>query len=270
MPYRFGFTLVALSTLAAVSASGQIQRTPDGKPDLSGIWQALNSANWDLQTHAAAAGPFSALGAEGAVAPGQGVVEGGEIPYLPAAAKQQKANFEKRWTDDPELRCFMPGVPRANYMPYPFQILQSKDTIMMTYEYAGAVRTIRMGNPGKAPADSWMGWSIGHRDGDTLVVDVTSFNDQTWFDRAGDFHSDALHVIERYTPRSADTMLYEATIEDPKTFSRPWKVSMPLYRHIEKDAHLMEFQCIPFSEDILYGHLRKQSANSNPDKGASR
>jgi hypothetical protein len=140
----------------------------------------------------------------------------------------------------------------------------------MTYEYAGAVRTVRMDNPGKAPADSWMGWSVGHWDGDTLVVDVTSFNDQTWFDRAGDFHSDALHVVERYTPRNADTMLYEATIEDPKTFSRPWKISMPLYRHVEKDAHLMEFQCIPFSEDILYGHLRRQAANSSADKGDSR
>ncbi len=268
MVNRFGSALLALISLTAPAFS-QIQRTADGKPDFSGIWQALNAANWDLQTHAAEAGPFSALGAIGAVAPGEGVVEGGTLPYLPAAAKQQKVNFEKRWTDDPELRCFMPGVPRANYMPYPFQIVQGsgpgKDTILVTYEYADAVRTIRMGNPGKSPADSWMGWSVGHWDGDTLVVDVTSFNDQTWFDRAGDFHSDALHVVERYTPRGPDIILYEATMEDPKVFARPWKIAMPLYRHVEANAHLMEFQCIPFAEDILYGHLRKQSANSKGD-----
>jgi hypothetical protein len=253
--------------LTAVPAFCQLPRTASGKPDFSGIWQALNSANWDVQTHVAAAGPDSALGAIGAIAPGEGVVEGGEIPYLPAAAKKQKENNERRWIDDPELRCFMPGVPRANYMPYPFQIVQGSETILMTYEYAGAVRTIRMGNPGKSPADSWMGWSVGHWDGDTLVVDVTSLIEDTWFDRAGNFHSDALHVVERYTPRNGDTLMYEATIEDPKVFSRPWKISMPLYRHIEKNAHLMEFQCIPFAEDILYGHLRKKPANG---KGESK
>jgi hypothetical protein len=262
---RFALSLVILT---AAPAFCQLPRTANGKPDFSGIWQALNSANWDLQTHVAAAGPDPALGAIGAIAPGEGVVEGGEIPYLPAAAKKQKENNEKRWIDDPELRCFMPGVPRANYLPYPFQIVQGSDTILMTYEYAGAVRTVRMGNPGKSPADSWMGWSVGRWDGDTLVVDVTSFNEDTWFDRAGNFHSDALHVVERYTPRNADTLMYEATIEDPKVFSRPWKISMPLHRHIEKNAHLMEFQCIPFAEDILYGHLRsKKPANG---KGESK
>jgi hypothetical protein len=156
----------------------------------------------------------------------------------------------------------MPGVPRANYLPYPFQIVQGKNTILMNYEYAGAVRTVRMGNPGKAPSDSWMGWSVAHWDGDTLVIDVTSLNDQTWLDRAGDFHSDALHVVERYTPRDADTLLYEATIEDPKVFSRPWKISMPLYRHLEKNAHLMEYQCIEYAEDLLYGHLRHGKGES--------
>jgi hypothetical protein len=256
---------VALLSLAFLL---QLPVSAQPHPDLSGVWQAMNSANWDIRTHEAAPGPFSALGAEGAIAPGEGVIEGGEIPYLPAAAKHQKENEAKRWTDDPELKCFMPGVPRANYMPYPFQIVQGSDTILMTYEYAGAVRTIRMGNPGKSPADSWMGWSIGHWEGNTLVVDVTGFNDQTWFDRAGNYHSDALHVVERYTPRGPDIITYDATIEDPKVFSRPWKMSMPLYRHLEKNAHLMEFECIPFAEDLLYGPVSKKSVNRS--QGVSR
>ena len=145
-------------------------------------------------------------------------------------------------------------------MPYPFQIVQSQNVIMITYEYAGAVRIINMGRPQEAPVDSWMGWSNGHWEGDSLVIDVTGFNDQSWFDRAGNFHSDALHVVERYTPRSADTMTYEATIEDPKVFSRPWKISMPLYRRVEKNAQLMEFKCVEFVEKLLYGNLRKQPA----------
>jgi hypothetical protein len=151
----------------------------------------------------------------------------------------------------------MPGVPRATYMPYPFQIVQSTQNIMFVYEYAGSVRVVNMGAPTKAPADSWMGWSNGHWDGESLVIDVTSQVEDSWLDRSGDYHSDALHVIERYTPRSADTMMYEATIEDPKTFSRPWKISMPLYRHVEKNAQLMEFKCVEFAEEVLYGHLRK-------------
>ena len=145
-------------------------------------------------------------------------------------------------------------------MPQPFQMVQSEKTILMAYQYAGAVRTIYMENPGPAPADSWMGWSVGRWEGETLVVDVTSLNDQTWFDRAGNFHSDALHVIERYTRTGPDHLLYEATIEDPKTFSRPWKISMSLYRRVEKDAQLMEFKCVEFSEELLYGYLRKPVA----------
>src|SRR5207249_2036569 len=145
-----------------------------------------------------------------------------------------KDNFAKRWTADPELKCYLPGVPRATYLPYPFQILKGSNTLMIAYEYAGAVRNVNMGKPTEAPVDSWMGWSNGHWEGDTLVVDVTGLNDQTWFDRAGDFHSNKLHVVERYTPRSAETLTYEATIQDPETFSRPWKISMPLYRNVEK------------------------------------
>jgi hypothetical protein len=143
-------------------------------------------------------------------------------------------------------------------MPYPFQIVQSGKVILISYEYAGAVRTINMDSKKEAPVDSWMGWSNGHWEGDTLVVDATGFNDSTWFDRSGNYHSDALHVVERYTPRSADTMLYEATIEDKNVFSRPWKISMPLYRHVEKNAQMLEFKCVEFAEELLYGNLRKK------------
>jgi hypothetical protein len=257
-------TIVALTTVTALAQNRQqaqpyrAPRLADGKPDLNGIWEALNTANWDLRPHAAAQGPVYALGAQFSIPPGIGVVEGGEIPYLPAAAQKQKENFANREKLDPEVKCYLPGVPRATYMPYPFQIVQSQKTIMLVYEYAGDVRTIYMDSASKAPADSWMGWSTGHWEGDTLVVNVTDMNDQTWFDRAGDFHSDALHVVERYTPRSPETMMYEATIEDPKTFSKPWKISMPLYKHVEPNAQLMEYKCPEFAEEVLYGNLRKK------------
>jgi hypothetical protein len=254
--------LAAALQLAAMPAASAAEpdkapRTADGKANFSGTWQTLNTANWDIQEHAARAGLVVALGAEGAVPAGLGVVEGGEIPYLPDAAAKKKANFENRLTADPEIKCYLPGVPRATYMPYPFQIVQTPKYILMAYEYAGATRTIHMDKTPPDPADSWMGYSVGHWEGDTLVVDVTGLNDQTWFDRAGNFHSDALHVVERYTPLSPDALMYEATIEDPKVFSRPWKMSMPLYRRLDKNAQLMEFRCVEFVEELLYGHLRK-------------
>jgi hypothetical protein len=255
--------LVAVVGLGLLQTASQAEsykapRTADGKADLNGVWQALNTANWDIQEHAARAGLVVALGAAGAVPAGLGVVEGDEIPYLPEAAAKKKANFEDRLTADPEIKCYLPGVPRATYMPYPFQIVQTPKHILMAYEYAGAARTIYMDKAPPNPADSWMGHSVGHWEGDTLVVDVTGLNDQTWFDRAGNFHSDALHVVERYTPLSADALAYEATIEDPKVFSRPWKMSMPLYRRLDKNAQLMEFRCVEFVEELMYGHLRKQ------------
>jgi hypothetical protein len=245
----------ALAGLAQSTAPA-LKRTADGKPDLNGVWQAMNTANWDLLAHGSAAGAVSSLGAIGAIPPGESVVEGGVIPYLPAAAAKKQENFAHRWTDDPEIKCFMPGVPRATYMPYPFQIVQGANTILFTYSFASAVRTVRMGLKEQSPVDSWMGWSVGRWEGNTLVVDVTGFNDQTWFDRAGDFHSDKLRVVEHYTPRGRDVIDYEATMEDPEVFSRPWKISMPLYRHLEKNAHLLEFQCIEYSEEVLFGHLR--------------
>jgi hypothetical protein len=233
-------------------------RTADGKANLSGIWQTLNTANWDIQEHAARAGLVVALGAEGAVPAGLGVVEGDAIPYLPEAAAQKKANFQSRLTADPEIKCYLPGVPRATYQPYPFQIVQAPKAIMMAYEFAGATRTIHLEKSPSNPVDSWMGHSIGRFEGETLVVDVTGLQEDTWFDRAGNHHSDALRVVERYTARSPDALNYEATITDPKVFSRPWKISMPLYRRLEKNAQVLEFKCVEFVEELMYGHLRKQ------------
>ena len=261
-----GLIFPALLLLAATTVFGQgasaykAPRTPDGKPNLNGIWQTLNTANWDLLGHAAQAGPIVALGAVGAVPAGLGVVEGGEIPYLPAAAAKQKENYKNRLALDPEVKCYLPGVPRATYMPYPFQIVQSAKRVLIAYEYAGAERLINMARATKAPDNFWMGWSTGHWEGETLVVDVADQNGETWFDRAGNHHSDALHVVERYTATGPDALLYEATMEDPKTFSRPWKISMPVYRRLEKNAQLMEFKCVEFVEELIYGPLRKKPA----------
>jgi hypothetical protein len=229
------------------------------KPDLNGIWQAITTADWDIEPHGPMKGRVTALGAEDAMPPGTGIVEGGRIPYLAAALAQKQKNFSARLTDDPELKCYLPGVPRINYMPYPFQIVQPANghEILIVYQYAGAVRTVNMGKPTSSPADTWMGWSNGHWVGNTLVVDVTSFNDQSWFDRVGDFHSDALHVVERYTPQGRDLIRYEATMDDPQTFSHSWKVSFMLYRVMDTNARLLEFKCPEFAEDLVYGHLRK-------------
>jgi hypothetical protein len=254
---------IILGTMIPASSQGQTYRAPrtaDGKPNLTGIWEAMNTANWDVQAHVARPGPVVALGAAFSVPPGLGVVEGNEIPYQPWAAAKKKENGENWLTRDPEIKCYMPGLPRATYMPFPFQIVQSKDTILMAYEFASASRIVRMNSTEKSPASAWMGWSVGRWEGETLIIDVTDLEEQTWFDRAGDFHSDALHVVERYTPTDANTLNYEVTIEDPKVFTRPWKMSMPLYRHQEKNAQLMEYKCVEFVEELMYGHLRKQPA----------
>ncbi len=233
-------------------------RTGDNRPSLNGIWQALNEANWNIEAHAADFGTVPALGAINAVPPGTGIVEGGPIPYKPETFAQRNENYKKRMELDPEAKCYLPGVPRAMYMPQPFQIIQSTDTIMMVFQYAGAVRTIYMTDAKEAPAPSWMGWSNGRWEGETLVIETTGLDDRTWFDRAGNFHSDELKVTERITARSADTLNYEATIDDPKTFTHIWKISFPLYRRFEKQAQIMEFKCAEFAEELLYGHLRKQ------------
>jgi hypothetical protein len=253
-------TVVLLGTFRPLTGQAQrsaLPRTADGKPDFTGIWQAMNSANWDLQAHEARRGPVIALGAAFSIPPGPGVVDGNEIPYLPPAAARKKENAENWLARDPEIKCFLPGVPRMMYMPYPLQIVQGRDTVLMASEFASASRTIRMNSKEKSPTDSWMGWSIGRWDADALVIDVTDQNDQTWFDRAGNFHSEALKVTERYTFVDRNTINYEATMEDPKVFSRPWKISMPLFRHVEKNAQVMEYKCVEFVEELMYGHLRK-------------
>ncbi|HKE25964.1 MAG TPA: hypothetical protein VKB88_26595 [Bryobacteraceae bacterium] len=266
--------LVGGALAAAIPLAGQAYRPPrveGGKPDLNGIWQTLNEANFDLEGHnarpamALRPGPFGpvpaapvlSLGAVGAVPPSLGVVEGGEIPYKPEALAQRKENRDNWLSRDPEIKCYLPGVPRATYLPQPFQVFQSASQIFIAYQFDGAVRTIFMKDPGEAPVDSWMGQSFGHWEGDTLVVDVTGFNDQTWFDRAGNYHSDQLHVVERYTRSSPDVISYEATITDPKVFTRPWKISMPLYKRQEKNAQLLDFKCVEFVEELMYGQYRK-------------
>jgi hypothetical protein len=237
----------------------QAPRTFDGKPDLNGIWQALGEAHWDLQAHPAQQGPVQ-FGAMFSVPPGIGVVEGNQIPYLPAAAEKKKQNYEKRLTDDPERKCYLPGMPRATYMPYPFQIVQTPSNILMAYEYAGARRVIPIGKPIKEPpVDTWMGTPFGRWEGETLVVDVTGFNGQTWLDRAGNFASETLHVVERFTRTGPDTLRYEAALEDPNVFSRPWTISMPLYRRLDRNMQLLEFKCPEFAEELLWGHLQKKT-----------
>jgi hypothetical protein len=227
--------LIATASVAAQGAATAIPRTADGKPDLNGIWQALNTAGVDIQDHVAQ---------EGAPA-GQGVVDGNEIPYQPWALAKKQQNFATRATADPESRCFLPGVPRATYMGFPFRIAQSPAVIVMMYEYNHTLRMIPTdGSPHPERVDFWNGDSRGRWEGDTLVVDVTGFNAETWFDRAGNFHSDALHVVERYTPITPYHLTYEVTIEDPKVFTRPWKMRMPLYRRMEKDVQLLEYECV--------------------------
>ena len=263
--------LVSLSSLTGQTRTPNIPRL-NGKPNLSGLWQAVNTANWDIQAHSAKAalamrpGPVMpvpakevlAFGAVGSVPSGLGVVEGDELPYKPEALKKKQENQANWLTLDPEIKCYLPGVPRATYMPFPFQILQSGTSFFIAYEYAGATRNVLLKDPGLAPLDSWMGQSWGRWEGDTFVIEVTGFTDGSWFDRAGNHHSSDMKVTERYTMTDADHIQYEATIDDAQTFTRPWKMSMPLYRRVEKGARLGQFKCVEFVTELMYGHLRKE------------
>ena len=217
-------------------------RTADGRPDLSGIWQVLNSAAWDIRPH----------NAKNGVPAGLGVVVENDIPYQPWATGQQEQNYANRLTEDPVRDCFLPGVPRITYMPFPFRIFQTQDHVVMTYEFAHAVRIIYTdGSSHPPPNDFWMGDSRGHWDGDTLVVDTTHFNGRTWFDAAGNFHSDALHLVERYTPVSPYHIDYEVVIEDEKVFTQPWTMRMPLYRRVEENLQLLDYDCVDFELQTL-------------------
>jgi len=261
---RSTLTLLGLGLLFAASAAaqqhtnaGDIPRLANGKPDLSGVWQALTTANWNVLTHAASAGPPE-YGALLATPPGYGIVDGDAIPYLPAAAEQQQRNHENRFKDDPELKCFLPGVPRANYMPYPLQIFHSPDHLLIAYQFAGAARIVNLGARIPSAIDSWMGISNARWDGDTLIVEVSGFNGMAWLDRAGNHSSAALKVVERYTLAGADAIDYSATLEDPQTFTRPWTMRFRLVRNPNPAQHLMEFKCVPFTEQLLYGEFYKQ------------
>ena len=265
--------VMALAPGLVWPAAGQeIPRLSDGRPDLNGIWQVLNEANYDLEPHMARhsmqlrqgpLGPLPAastirLGAVGAVPGSLGViVGGGTIPYAPDARALREENAEN-WIDrDPEVKCYLPGVPRATYIPMPFQIVQSENDVFIKYQFADAVRDIYMDNPGPSPVDSWMGWSVGRWEGDTLVVEVTGQNDQTWLDRTGSHHSERIHVVERYTMLGGNHIQYEATIEDPVVLTEPFTIRMPLYRRIEDNARVLDFKCVEFVEELLFGEWRR-------------
>jgi hypothetical protein len=218
-------------------------RTPDGKPDLNGFWQVLGTAHWNIEAHSATEG----------VPAGFSVVEGGSIPYRPEALAQRNENFRNRLTADPIRKCYMPGVPRATYMPFPFEITQMPKHIGIAYEFAHATRTIFLdGTAHMDDLEFWMGDSRGRWDGDTLVVDTVSLGSETWFDQAGNFHSDALKVMERFTPTDASHIDYEVTLEDPKVFTRPWKMRMIIYRRMEPNLELLDYECAEHVYDRLF------------------
>jgi hypothetical protein len=264
MIQRLPAALICLITLAiagsGATAFAQDRERPErigGKPNLNGIWQAINTANWNLEGHSAEGlDDFWQLGAIAAIPAGQSVVVGGEIPYLPGALAKREENRAGWPASDPEAKCYMPGIPRATYMPYPFQIVQGDgDIILFSYTYANTNRPVFMNDHQIAPVDTWMGRSNGSWDGDTLVIEVNSTIDETWFDRAGNHHSNAMIVTERYSLIDENLMQYEATIDDPQTFSEPWTIRMPLYRRVEENARLLEFNCVEFSEQLLYGDV---------------
>lgn len=253
------------------AAAWQPPRDAHGNPDLNGIWQAIGTAHYDLEPHAARMGPIVELGALGAIPAGLGVVEGGEIPYQEWAHKQREENRADAVARDPAIKCYMPGIPRATYMPFPFQIVQGDRTQIFAYEFAAAARVVYMDRPDfEHPFEAWMGHSRGRWDGDTLVIRVDAHVPDTWLDQAGNFHSEALVVEERYSLVSDNVMHYEATLTDENVYTRPWKISMPLYRRLEPGAQLLEYKCVEFAEELMYGHLVKKPAQEESPKSESQ
>jgi hypothetical protein len=255
--------LVAFAGAPGESGAQPLQAMPErigGRPNLNGLWQAANTAHWNLEAHAAEQlEDFWHLGAIGAIPAGQSVVVGGTIPYRPEALARRDEHRSNWPATDPEAACYMPGIPRANYMPFPFQIIQGDGDILFVYEFASANRPVHMTDIrtlDEVPVDMWMGWSNGSWDGDTLVVEVIANDDRTWLDRAGNYRSSEMVVTERFTLMSPNHIQYEATIDDPAVYTRPWTISMPLYRRVETNAELLDFKCVEFSEPLLYGeHL---------------
>ncbi|MCY4357965.1 MAG: hypothetical protein OXD01_10660 [Gammaproteobacteria bacterium] len=245
--------------IASATEASEIPRTADGRPDFNGIWQAINTANFNVEPHAADFGPLVATGAIGAIPAGLGIVVGGEIPYTEDARAQQQTNKANWLENDPLVKCYMPGVPRANYLPFPFQIVQSTKHIIMAYEFASASRIVYVDQPDfEAPILSWMGHNLARFEGDSLIIEVTDQVPDTWLDHAGNHHSDALRVTERYTHIGPNVIQYEATLEDSSVYTQPWTISFPLYRRLDENMQLLEFKCVEFTEELLYGHLRKQ------------
>ena len=278
------FSMGVVLSVAVTSTASQSQdqaprpdRTPDGRPNFNGVWQALNEAHWDLEAHEALPGmvmqegvypyeyarvpaaPVVALGAAAGVPGSMGVVQGdGGIPYRPEALAVKQENRDN-WIDrDPELKCYLPGTPRAMYMPYPFQIVQGGNKIHMNFAFSNAARIIHLDEVDLPPDYSYMGHSVGRWEDDTLVVEVTDFNGKNWLDRAGNFHGEAMRLTERYSALSPDAIWYEATIEDPETFTEPWSIAMPLYRRLEPNATVLDYPCIEFAEEFMYGNLRRE------------
>ena len=235
----------------------------DGKPSLEGIWQASSTAAADLQDHAAG---YNMLA-------GRSVVAGGVIPYQPWAATKKAENFRNRQKADPLNQCFIPGVPRIMYLDFPFQIFQTPQAVAMAFEWSLDYRLIHTdGSPHPVDLDSWIGDSRGHWEGDTLVVDVSNNNGKTWFDMAGDFHSDVLHVVERYRMTGRDTIQYQATIEDAKVFTKPWTISIVLRRRTDRDR-LFEYVCQAETEEATGLFTREERTwypgNGTPSAGAA-
>ena len=274
MPAGPAATDTAASPAApAARAAYKAPRGPDGvHPDLNGVWQVMNTANYNVEAHPAQAamqlrpGPYVpvpsaevvALGAIGAVPAGVGIVQGdGKIPYNADALKTRDENRADWINRDPEIKCYLPGIPRANYMDKPFQIFHSDKAVFFAYEYAGAVRNVFLQDPGEAPVDSWMGQSYGHWDGDTFVIDVTGLLSDAWLDRSGNIHGSTTKVVERWTPTSDYTMRYEATITDDEVYTKPWTIAFNVYKKVGEDAQLQQFKCVEFVEELMYGHLRK-------------
>jgi len=274
-------TAAAFVMVASGSAYAQTTQpaTIDGKPNLNGIWQVMNTANWNLEPHSAGPNPVAdrQVGATGAIPAGLGVItsEGGTIPYKPEALERLNQHRAHLINYDPEAACYLPGIPRATYLPYPFQIVQGgNDDMLFVYEYANANRVIEMRDVDIPPIDTWMGTSYGRWEGDTLVVTtlaqgpgevklpggVMEPNGVTWLDRAGNYLSPTATVVERFTKVDDTHINYTATITDPEIYTRPWTISMPLYKHTEPNAQLLEFRCVPFSEMLLYGDLLEENS----------
>lgn len=263
---RRHFSLIFIALLTIICLTGTIPavsaQTPErinGHPNINGIWQAMNSANWNIEGQSAQAiKEFWQLGALFAIPPGQSVVEEGTLPYKPEGLAQRETNRAGWPKSDPETKCYRAGIPRQTYLPYPFEIIQGDNDILFVYEYASSNRPVRMKNhidPDEVLLDQYLGWSNGRWEGDTLVIEVSGMQ-PSWLDRRGNHHSGT--VTERYTPMGENHLMYEATINDPTTFSRPWTLSMPLYRRIEPNAEIFEYKCVEFSEILLYGDVLKE------------